>query len=83
VPHAPAQCRKEQKIVARHKRLTTFDLWPLTFDLWPLTLTFNKRLIIRTTSFFRKPFFWTFIQNRLTNGLGTPELRFSNFLLLS
>jgi hypothetical protein len=26
VPHAPAQCRKEQKIVARHKRLTTFDL---------------------------------------------------------
>ncbi len=43
----------------------------------------NLGLAIGTRLFFWKPFFWIFVQNRSTNGLGAPGLHFFNFLLLS
>ena len=39
--------------------------------------------INRDRSFFQKPFFQKFVQNRSTNGLGAPGLNFFNFFLLS
>jgi hypothetical protein len=66
-----------------HTFFTTCETYGISYSIELGQLHKSNIPKIGTRLFFWKPFFWIFVQNRSTNGLGAPGLHFFNFLLLS